>query len=183
MFAKNALINFKREGKLFDCKRNKFIGEFNNFIGCIRDNSPCVARLEFDTSLKLDEIRRCIMCLQYDNMNHNVDIVSHYVCAFNQGKFYLCHSCSAIFDLDTIIIHVKMSEYDNRWIYTCIGIYWFHFINDWVTTVNPCNKLLRCKKLNYLCNRYYHDSIIIFMMVGNIILCDDIIIHILKFIY
>lgn len=175
---KYALIRFKLGGKFFDCKRDHFVDEFIKFIEYVKGYSLIITNEEHDILLQINVNKRCIICLQYHD-DVNCSMKNETIYAHTHGDcFYICYLCSKTLNFTVIIIHTLIN----------------------VTTLNPvasngpslgsteinrivCDRILKCKNFEDLCNRYTHNSTIMFIMIMKELLHNDIIMYMLTLIY
>ena len=178
---KDALIRFKIGDKLFNCRKDQFIGEFIKFIQYVRNAISNVTLQDHEllSYINKGDDRRCPICLQY-HKNVNYDLT--HIDVDNIGRhmhcFYICDICSRMLSFDVIIIYYR--SHDARVLIPRACAY---LSNIWYDTCDTCDQILNNNNLNKLCDRYMYDSIIIFMVGMKNLLLNDVIEYILKLIY
>ena len=126
-------------------------------------------------------VEKCPICQQFDILKYNCLIPDKETgflrptCS-TQDMRIMCSTCSTILGVDLLIL--SMTNID-KYSYCTIGAY----VNN--KKINSQKYLLgKCMSHSKeLCERFFHDSIITFIIEMNATIPDEIIIYILKLIY
>lgn len=168
-----ALVRFKQGKQLFECTRKSFSYEIYNFFDKLITQYSISSVEEYNILNAIDHnnINKCLICQQLNflKFNHHEH---HYVIGKN---VFVCSMCSTILGVDRLTM--KLSSVD-RYMFV---VFTYAYINDKMIQNNKY--LLGTCLSKKLCSRYFHDSIITFIVGMNVIIPNDIITHILRFIY
>ena len=163
---------YKKTKTLFECNRETFSYEIYNFFETVLRISYSINSHGIVDVINNKCIKKCPLCQQFDIPKHNYEkfLIP------DDDIIIMCSTCSRICGVNILILLMVNSH---GYSYLCP----YAYVNN--KRINSKKYLLGKCMLNSekLRSRYFHDSIITFIIGMNVIISNDIIMYILRFIY